>query len=75
MNEGKHFLDYLTTREQNLGYEVTREYLPGLVHVRHMLSDLQDRRQRSQELADVRRLKLQQMLQLFTCENDAVQVR
>lgn len=75
MMEGQNFLDHLQIREQNsLGYEVTRDYLPGIVHVRRTLGELQDRKQRSNQLADVRRLKLQQILQLHTCERDAEQV-
>lgn len=58
-----------------MGKEVTRDYTTGVVHVRQQLEDVEDRRRRCNDLVEVRRLKLQQMLQLFTCEQDGEQVR
>lgn len=43
-------------------------------HVESILSELNDRKMRCDELADVRKLKLQQILQLRTSERDANQV-
>uniref|UniRef100_A0A914VCQ5 CRAL-TRIO domain-containing protein n=1 Tax=Plectus sambesii TaxID=2011161 RepID=A0A914VCQ5_9BILA len=71
---GSHFLEQLKITEQNsVGKEVTRDYTAGVVHVRQQLEDVEERRRRCNELLDVRRLKLQQMLQLFTCEQDGEQ--
>jgi hypothetical protein len=41
--------------------------------IKRMLEELQERKSRCDELADVRRLKLQQLLQLRTCERDCDQ--
>jgi hypothetical protein len=72
---GSHFLEQLKMTEQNtLGKEVTRDYTTGVVHVREQLEEIDERRKRCNDLVDVRKLKLQQMLQLFTCEQDGEQV-
>ncbi|KAK6025424.1 hypothetical protein OSTOST_08675 [Ostertagia ostertagi] len=55
------------------GKRVVRDYMAGIIHVREQLSAARERRKRCLELVDVRRLKLQQFTQLFTCENDAQQ--
>lgn len=74
ISSGQSFIDQLNIREHNtLGNEVVRDYSAGAVHVRQCLDDLHDRKQRCSELADVRRLKLQQLQQLFTCEKDCEQ--
>jgi hypothetical protein len=75
MNEGQKFFEELNRPEINLlGHEVTRDYLPGAKLVKHVLEEVVDRKKRCAELVDVRRLKLQQILQLFTSEQDAEQV-
>jgi hypothetical protein len=56
------------------GHEVTRDYLAGVVHVRQAIVDATTRRRRNAQLLDVRRLKLQQLQQLFQCEDDCMQV-
>ncbi|VDO93518.1 unnamed protein product [Soboliphyme baturini] len=72
--EGQNLQQYLGLKESNsLGHEVTRDYFPAIIHVTQTVNALKDRKQRCNDLADVRRLKLQQMLQLFTCENDVEQ--
>ncbi|VDL83298.1 unnamed protein product [Nippostrongylus brasiliensis] len=68
------FIDDLSAEEMNVhGKRVVRDYMAGIVHVREQLSAARERRKRCLELVDVRRLKLQQFTQLFTCENDAQQ--
>ncbi|CAJ0594509.1 unnamed protein product [Cylicocyclus nassatus] len=71
---GASFIDDLSAEEVNLhGKRVIRDYMAGIVHVREQLAAARERRKRCLELVDVRRLKLQQFTQLFTCENDAQQ--
>uniref|UniRef100_A0A158P828 Alpha-xenorhabdolysin family binary toxin subunit B n=1 Tax=Angiostrongylus cantonensis TaxID=6313 RepID=A0A158P828_ANGCA len=72
---GASFIDDLSAEEVNShGKRLVRSYMAGVVHVREQLSAARERRKRCLELVDVRRLKLQQFTQLFTCENDAQQV-
>ena len=54
--------------------DVTPDYTHSIAHVQNVLDELKERKQRSDELCDVRRIKLQQLLQLRTCERDAEQV-
>ncbi|RCN30494.1 hypothetical protein ANCCAN_23730 [Ancylostoma caninum] len=71
---GASFIDDLSAEEVNVhGKRVIRDYMAGIVHVREQLAAARERRKRCLELVDVRRLKLQQFTQLFTCENDAQQ--
>lgn len=68
------FIEDLSAEEVNVhGKRLVRNYMAGIVHVREQLSSARERRKRCLELVDVRRLKLQQFTQLFTCENDAHQ--
>ena len=57
------------------GQDVSPDRKEQLYGVEKMIEDVQDRRLRCQDLTDVRKLKLQQILQLRTCEQDAEQVR
>ncbi|KXJ28019.1 SEC14 domain and spectrin repeat-containing protein 1-B [Exaiptasia diaphana] len=45
----------------------------ALQYIQSTVDELKERKQRTDELCDVRRLKLQQILQLRTCERDANQ--
>ena len=56
------------------GKDITPDYDLQVKHVNGHLEDLQERKLRCDELADVKKLKLQQILQLRTCERDADQV-
>ncbi|XGW20146.1 hypothetical protein V3C99_003739 [Haemonchus contortus] len=68
------FIEDLSAEEMNVhGKRIVRDYMAGIIHVREQLSAARERRKRCLELVDVRRLKLQQFTQLFTCENDAQQ--
>lgn len=71
---GVSFIDDLCIDESNAsGRAVARDYSPGIVHIKERLDETRDRRRRCQSLADVRRLKVQQLLQLYTCEKDGQQ--
>lgn len=56
------------------GDDVTPDYTKGIAHVRLTLDELRERKLRTDELCDVRRIKLQQLLQLKQSERDAEQV-
>ena len=57
------------------GEDVTPDYSRGIAHVRMTLDELRERKLRTDELCDVRRIKLQQLLQLRQSERDAEQVK
>ena len=57
------------------GDDVTLDYSRGIAHVRLTLDELRERKLRTDELCDVRRIKLQQLLQLKQSERDAEQVQ
>ena len=57
------------------GDDVTPDYSRGIAHVRLTLDELRERKLRTDELCDVRRMKLQQLLQLRQSERDAEQVK
>ena len=76
MSEGQSLLDQLSLPVKNaLGKDVSPDNKGHMTHVQNLLDELQERKMRADELADVRKLKLQQILQLRTCERDADQVR
>lgn len=56
------------------GKDITPDYAAQIKYISQRLEELQERKMRCDELTDVRRLKLQQLLQLRTCERDCDQV-
>ena len=75
-SEGQNLLAQLILPVKDAsGKDVTPNNKPHIEHVERMLEELQKRKIRCDELADVRKLKLQQILQLRTCERDAEQVK
>ena len=56
------------------GKDITPNYAKHVVHVEQILAELEGRRGHCRDMAEVRRLKLQQLLQLKSCERDAEQV-
>ncbi len=76
LNEGQSLLDQLALPVKNaFGKDVSHDNKARIEHVQRLMGDLQERKLRCDELADVRKLKLQQILQMLTCERDAEQVR
>uniref|UniRef100_A0A0N5AV56 CRAL-TRIO domain-containing protein n=1 Tax=Syphacia muris TaxID=451379 RepID=A0A0N5AV56_9BILA len=74
VDTGISFIDELCVDESNsVGRAIARDYSAAVVHIRSKMHETRDRRRRCQDLLDVRRLKLQQLLQLYTCENDGEQ--
>ena len=57
------------------GRDATPDHKKGIAHVQLTLDELKERKLRTDELCDVRRIKLQQLLQLKQSERDAEQVR
>ena len=56
------------------GADITPDFTEVIRHCATVLDELKERKQRSDELSEVRKLRLQQSLQLETCERDAEQV-
>lgn len=76
LNEGQNLLDQLSLPvKDSSGKDISPDHTKDSEHVERVMEDLQARKLRCDELADVRRLKLQQILQLRTCERDAEQVQ
>uniref|UniRef100_A0A0R3RUR7 CRAL-TRIO domain-containing protein n=1 Tax=Elaeophora elaphi TaxID=1147741 RepID=A0A0R3RUR7_9BILA len=75
VTSGISFIDELCIDESNsMGRSITRDYSAGIVQIREILEESRGRRRRCQNLAEVRRLKIHQLLQLYTCEEDGQQV-
>ena len=75
LNEGQNLLDLLSLPLKNaFGHSLNPDHKAHIEHVQKLLEEIQERKVRCDELADVRKLKLQQLLQLRTCERDADQV-
>ncbi|CAI4228186.1 unnamed protein product [Auanema sp. JU1783] len=73
-NTGGSFIEDLASSEfRTAGRKVVRDYSAGIAHINDQLASARERRRRCLDLVDVRRLKLQQFVQLYTCENDANQ--
>ncbi|KAK3802342.1 hypothetical protein RRG08_034490 [Elysia crispata] len=74
LNEGQSLLDEMSRPIKNaFGKDISPDFVRQVKHVNKKLEELQERKMRCDELADVRKLKLQQLLQLRTCERDTDQ--
>ncbi|KAK6166178.1 hypothetical protein SNE40_022937 [Patella caerulea] len=72
LNDGQSLLDEMSRPIKNaFGNDITPDYDSHIKHINQKLEELQERKLRCDELAGVRKLKLQQILQLRTCERDA----
>ncbi|OWF44350.1 SEC14 domain and spectrin repeat-containing protein 1 [Mizuhopecten yessoensis] len=72
--DGQSLLDEMSRPIKNAsGKDISPDYDSQIKHINKYLEDLQERKMRCDDLADVRKLKLQQILQLRTCERDADQ--
>ncbi|KAH3754775.1 hypothetical protein DPMN_189456 [Dreissena polymorpha] len=75
MQDGHSLLDEMSRPIKNaFGADISPDYASQTKHVEQKLEELQERKMRCDDLADVRKLKLEQILQLRTCENDAQKV-
>ncbi|KAA0715511.1 SEC14 domain and spectrin repeat-containing protein 1 [Triplophysa tibetana] len=72
--KGQVLLDQMTTQTSfSYGKDVTIENKENVDHIHSVTEDMQLRKQRCEDMVDVRRLKMLQMVQLFKCEEDASQ--
>ena len=75
LNEGQNLLDQLSLPVKNaFGQDVSPDNKAHKQHVELILAAIQEKKLRCDELASVRKLKLQQIIQLATCEKEAEQV-
>ncbi|KAG2459079.1 SESD1 protein, partial [Polypterus senegalus] len=72
--KGQVLLDQLSNQTSwACGKEVNAENKENVDHIQGVMEDMQLRKQRCEDMVDVRRLKMLQMVQLFKCEEDAAQ--
>ncbi|XP_035249325.1 SEC14 domain and spectrin repeat-containing protein 1-like [Anguilla anguilla] len=72
--KGQVLLDQISTQTSwSYGKDVNEESKENVDHIHGVMEDMQLRKQRCEDMVDVRRLKMLQMVQLFKCEEDAVQ--
>ncbi|GCC28553.1 hypothetical protein chiPu_0006984 [Chiloscyllium punctatum] len=72
--KGQGLLDQMTSQAPwTFGKDVSIENKDNIEHIQGLMEDMQLRKQRCEDMVDVRRLKMLQMVQLFKCEEDAAQ--
>uniref|UniRef100_A0A8C1SDY4 SEC14 and spectrin domains 1 n=1 Tax=Cyprinus carpio TaxID=7962 RepID=A0A8C1SDY4_CYPCA len=72
--KGQVLLDQMSTQTSfSYGKDVSIENKDNIDHIHNVMEDMQLRKQRCEDMVDVRRLKMLQMVQLFKCEEDASQ--
>uniref|UniRef100_A0A8C6XXC8 SEC14 and spectrin domain containing 1 n=1 Tax=Naja naja TaxID=35670 RepID=A0A8C6XXC8_NAJNA len=72
--KGQGLLDQISNQASwAYGKDVTSENKENVDHIQGVMEDMQLRKQRCEDMVDVRRLKMLQMVQLFKCEEDAAQ--
>ncbi|XP_078537614.1 SEC14 domain and spectrin repeat-containing protein 1 isoform X2 [Lissotriton helveticus] len=72
--KGQVLLDQITGQAAwAYGKDVSVENKENVDHIQGVMEDMQLRKQRCEDMVDVRRLKMLQMVQLFKCEEDAAQ--
>ncbi|XP_076858433.1 SEC14 domain and spectrin repeat-containing protein 1 isoform X1 [Brachyhypopomus gauderio] len=72
--KGQALLDQMSSQSSWFyGKDVPVENKENVDHVHSVMEDMQLRKQRCEDMVDVRRLKMLQMVQLFKCEEDASQ--
>lgn len=72
--KGQVLLDQISNQSSWVyGKDVPIENKENVDHIHNVMEDMQLRKQRCEDMVDVRRLKMLQMVQLFKCEEDASQ--
>ena len=75
MRDGQSLLDEMSRPIKDaFGKDISPDYASQIKHITQKLEELQERKMRCDDLAEVRKLKLQQTLQLRICERDVDQV-
>nr|XP_006000883.1 PREDICTED: SEC14 domain and spectrin repeat-containing protein 1 [Latimeria chalumnae] len=73
-DKGQGLLDQISNQTSWVyGKDATIENKENIEHIQGVMEDMQLRKQRCEDMVDVRRLKMLQMVQLFKCEEDASQ--
>ncbi|XP_029493248.2 SEC14 domain and spectrin repeat-containing protein 1 isoform X2 [Oncorhynchus nerka] len=72
--KGQVVMDQMSNQTTwSYGKDVPIENKENIDHIQGVMEDMQLRKQRCEDMVDVRRLKMLQMVQLFKCEEDASQ--
>ncbi|XP_043931200.1 SEC14 domain and spectrin repeat-containing protein 1 [Protopterus annectens] len=72
--KGQALLEQISTQASwAYGKDVSAENKENVDHIQGVMDDMQLRKQRCEDMVDVRRLKMLQMVQLLKCEEDATQ--
>ncbi|XP_041700613.1 SEC14 domain and spectrin repeat-containing protein 1-like isoform X2 [Coregonus clupeaformis] len=72
--KGQVLMDQMSNQTTwSYGKDVPIENKENIDHIQGVMEDMQLRKQRCEDMVDVRRLKMLQMVQLFKCEEDASQ--
>ncbi|XP_023657518.1 SEC14 domain and spectrin repeat-containing protein 1 [Paramormyrops kingsleyae] len=72
--KGQILLEQISNQTSwSYGKDITVKNKESIDHIQSVMEDMQLRKQRCEDMVDVRRLKMLQMVQLFKCEEDAAQ--
>uniref|UniRef100_A0A667WSV3 SEC14 and spectrin domains 1 n=1 Tax=Myripristis murdjan TaxID=586833 RepID=A0A667WSV3_9TELE len=71
--KGALLLDQISTQPLEETESPAADSQENVQHIQAVMEDMQLRKQRCEDMVDVRRLKMLQMVQLFKCEEDASQ--
>uniref|UniRef100_A0A8C9RQR3 SEC14 and spectrin domains 1 n=1 Tax=Scleropages formosus TaxID=113540 RepID=A0A8C9RQR3_SCLFO len=72
--KGQILLDQISNQTSwSYGKDIVIKNKENIDHIQSVMEDMQLRKQRCEDMVDVRRLKMLQMVQLFKCEEDATQ--
>uniref|UniRef100_A0A8C7MZJ5 SEC14 and spectrin domains 1 n=1 Tax=Oncorhynchus kisutch TaxID=8019 RepID=A0A8C7MZJ5_ONCKI len=72
--KGQVLMDQMSNQTSwSYGKDVPIDNKDNVDHIQGVMEDMQLRKQRCEDMVDVRRLKMLQMVQLFKCEEDASQ--
>ncbi|XP_065888216.1 SEC14 domain and spectrin repeat-containing protein 1-like isoform X4 [Dysidea avara] len=73
IQEGRGLLEMMH-QQSELQMPHPPEYKKGSRHVRHCSDEIEDKKNRVEQLAETRKVRQDQLKQIYTCEKDAKQV-
>ncbi|XP_065888196.1 SEC14 domain and spectrin repeat-containing protein 1-B-like isoform X2 [Dysidea avara] len=73
IQEGRDLLE-MVHQQSELQMSHPPEYKKWSHHVRHCLDEVEDKKKRVEQLAETRKVRQDQLKQIYTCEKDAKQV-